>query len=209
MISSGGMAVRGRASIAPILLSYIRVRFCSQTSCSCPASLWLGLRSSTLASSSIAPEKSLSASSSRAPRIHTSVSSSATASLGSASLWMDQAPLVSSDQSSCCAIGMATEGPSSQGVEGGGGGCFCGALGGGLAAGFALTAGGGGFSGAAGFGAGPGFAAAVGFAAGPGFVAALSGGGGGGGGGSENACVFSTSGRSPGSHGWVAAAPAG
>src|SRR4051812_23496486 len=92
MISSGGMAVFGRASIAPILLSNIKVRLCSQVSWSCRASLSFGLRSRTLLTSSSAPEKSLSATSSRAPRIQTSVSLSGPLAGATASLWIDQAP---------------------------------------------------------------------------------------------------------------------
>src|SRR5258708_16924755 len=118
MISSGGMAVRARASIEPILLSNISVRLCSQRSKSCCASLLPGLRPRIFPSSSSAPEKSLSATNSREPRIHTSVSSSATASMGSGSLWIDQAPLDSSPGLSGWT--MAIDGPSSQGLLGGG-----------------------------------------------------------------------------------------
>src|SRR5882724_5254653 len=67
-------------------------------------------------------EQSLSAPSSRAPRIHTSVSSSETAALGAATLWIDQAAFPPSPVTS--GWGMASEGPSSQGLRGGPG-FFC------------------------------------------------------------------------------------
>src|SRR5713101_184881 len=65
MISSGGRTTRGMWSIAPILLSYIWVRFSSHVAWSfCASSSW-GLRARIFPKSSSAPEKSFSATSSR------------------------------------------------------------------------------------------------------------------------------------------------
>src|SRR5207302_2390159 len=134
MISSGGSATRGTRSIEPSLLSYIWMRFSSQTAYSRIASGSLGLRARILESNSSAPEKSLSATSSRAPWAQAPISSFSAGAEGSGSSWMPQAePCSSSVSPGDC--GSAIDGPSSQGVglggyeAGGGGGGRAGGLG--------------------------------------------------------------------------------